>query len=201
MTIITSDHGENFGEKGFFEHQLCVYNTLLHVPLILRYPTKIKPRIVRERVSLVSLRQTVLQLAGIVDERAPEAESFGSLLEVEDDRPILAEHANAVGMLRGAIAGEDPEFDYSMFDRSLKCLIYEDLKLISSSNGQPELYDIRSDPGENHNLIDADQARARELLLKLDSWLASLNHADLSGDIPAADQETKDRLEALGYVH
>ena len=38
ILIITGDHGENFGEHGFIEHQLCIYDSLIHVPLIIRFP-------------------------------------------------------------------------------------------------------------------------------------------------------------------
>ncbi len=50
IVILTSDHGENFGEHGFIEHQFCLYNTLIHIPLIIRFPQDIEPAVVHEMV-------------------------------------------------------------------------------------------------------------------------------------------------------
>ncbi len=41
LLILTSDHGENFGEHGLATHQFCLYDSLLHVPLIMAYPEAI----------------------------------------------------------------------------------------------------------------------------------------------------------------
>jgi len=66
ILIITSDHGENFGEHGYIEHQFTLHNTLLHVPLIIRYPKKIRPGlVVNERVSTIFLFSTILDLLDI----------------------------------------------------------------------------------------------------------------------------------------
>ena len=59
--IITSDHGENFGEHGFFEHQLCIYNTLIHVPLIIRFPNFL-PKNIDARVSTVEIFPTIVDI-------------------------------------------------------------------------------------------------------------------------------------------
>ena len=54
LVIVVSDHGENLGEHGLMEHQLCIYETLLHVPMLLRLPGKfeIGRASCRERVYL-----------------------------------------------------------------------------------------------------------------------------------------------------
>lgn len=38
VVIVVGDHGENIGEHGLMDHQYCLYDTLLHVPLVVRYP-------------------------------------------------------------------------------------------------------------------------------------------------------------------
>ena len=38
ILIITSDHGENIGEHNLMDHQFCLYDTLLHIPLVIRFP-------------------------------------------------------------------------------------------------------------------------------------------------------------------
>ncbi|UCE10760.1 MAG: sulfatase, partial [Candidatus Thorarchaeota archaeon] len=65
--ILTSDHGESMGEHHFyFDHQE-VYETTIHVPLIMRYPQTISKgtRIDGLLQSTISLSPTILDLFGI----------------------------------------------------------------------------------------------------------------------------------------
>jgi arylsulfatase A-like enzyme len=65
VLIITSDHGEHFGEKGQFGHNLSLYNELVWVPLLVRYPQGSIPTGRDDRlVSLTDIYSTVLDLAG-----------------------------------------------------------------------------------------------------------------------------------------
>ncbi len=64
--IIVADHGESFGEHaGIFCHGTSLYQTELHVPLVIIPPgaTQAK-RVVNERVSLRDLAATIVELAG-----------------------------------------------------------------------------------------------------------------------------------------
>jgi len=65
VVIITSDHGENFGEHHLMGHFLCVYDTLLHVPLIIRYPESFEAGFrVEEQVQLTDIfKVTVVEVS------------------------------------------------------------------------------------------------------------------------------------------
>jgi K+/H+ antiporter YhaU regulatory subunit KhtT len=52
----------------------------------------------------------------------------------------------------------------------LKCIIEGDYKFIWASNGENELYQIKSDPHESSNVIDKERAQARSLAQLLKSW-------------------------------
>ena len=93
VVAIFSDHGEEFGEHGKFQHSRQLYVESVHVPLILYVDGKHKK--IRERVSLVDLYPTVLDLLGL---RPKEADPQGiSLLhyakgaEGLDKRVIFSE--------------------------------------------------------------------------------------------------------------
>ncbi|MEK6239766.1 MAG: sulfatase, partial [Planctomycetales bacterium] len=66
LIIVTSDHGEHFGEHDLYGHGGSVYEPLQHVPLIIRYPKKIPARLrVSQRISLRDLAATVSEISGV----------------------------------------------------------------------------------------------------------------------------------------
>jgi arylsulfatase A-like enzyme len=170
ILILTSDHGENFGEHGLFEHQFCLYNTLLHVPLILRYPALWAPKRIEKRVSTVFLFKTVLTLAGTSRGGGSENAAMDPLAQLQGQEFIVAEYSSGVDEYKGLLGAEGRDFDFSFLDKDLKCVIDGDYKFIWSSNGKHELYRMKDDFGEVENLIEKEPAQARELDQLLKSW-------------------------------
>jgi arylsulfatase A-like enzyme len=68
VVIVTSDHGEHLGEEGRVDHQLSLDETLLRVPLVVRYPRYVRPARVREPVALTDVKPWIEELAA---ERVP----------------------------------------------------------------------------------------------------------------------------------
>jgi arylsulfatase A-like enzyme len=199
ILILTSDHGENFGDHGFIEHQFCLYNSLIRVPLIIRFPSKITARIVEENVSTIALFKTILDLVENLPQVTPE--NFTEILSTKmtDNEPIFSEFSNAVKMLENVIGHEAPGFDYRPFDRDLKCVISGDDKFIWSSSGEYELYSLQDDFGETKNLAHSHGSRAHDLTEQLESWV--LQHPLSAGtrEGPEVDEGTRDALRPLGY--
>jgi hypothetical protein len=125
IVIVTSDHGENFGEHGLIEYQFRLYDTLLHVPLIVRYPGVLKAETVERMVSTVFLGRTVMALVGFSGSGGSEQSGIGALGELEGQDYVIAECGNGVEMLRGVVDGEGLGVEFSRFDKSLKpCLLH-----------------------------------------------------------------------------
>jgi arylsulfatase A-like enzyme len=79
LVIITSDHGEHFGERGHYTHILSLYNELIWVPLIMRFPRLLaRPGLDRRLTSLTDFYATILDL---VDSPLPRPETSFSLLD------------------------------------------------------------------------------------------------------------------------
>jgi arylsulfatase A-like enzyme len=137
--IITSDHGEAFGEHGTREHSKTLYEELLRVPLIVRGPG-VAARRIEQRVGLIDLGPTILDLFGAETPPASMGQSLVPLLAGGDaplDRPLLAE-----GRLRRA-------------------LYWGDLKVIDDPRRKVvEVFDLAADPGEAHNLFDVGRESA-----------------------------------------
>ena len=65
VVVIAGDHGESLGERGEATHGLFVYQSVIHVPLIIRVPVaRMKGRRVSDPVRIVDIMPTVLDLLG-----------------------------------------------------------------------------------------------------------------------------------------
>ena len=191
LTVLTADHGEALGEHGEAVHGFFLYQATLRVPLILRGPGIVPAGRIPAAVQSVDLFPTVLDLAGVAIPHssrtlagrtlAPAVRGLSSTL---DEAPSFAESLT-------------PRLHYGWSD--LRSIREGRWKFILAP--KPELYDLSSDPGELHNVIDAEPARARALRTGLDRHLAE--------DSPAAARKTSavevpadlvEKLGALGYV-
>jgi arylsulfatase A-like enzyme len=204
VVIVTSDHGENFGDHDLIEHQFSVYNSLLHVPLVLRYPPAIPAGTVADRlVSTASLFATVAELTRLPIEAPVEGFERRSVLG-RSDGPILAQYENAIEMLRGVFETEAPDalssFDFRRFDRSFEAIVDDGYKLIRDSRGAIELYDMETDWQESRDLASQDRARAAALSARLDAQLAMLAKPMRALEAPQLDPTTEEALRDLGYV-
>ncbi len=173
ILVITADHGDNFGEHHLMVHKLSVYDTLLHVPLVIRYPEVFEAGLrVSEQVQLTDIYPTILDILGIDWDR--EQVQGYSLLRLEEERQpfAVAELAITKDTL-DELKNINPNFDTSIFARRLKTIRTEEFKYIWASNGRDELYNIRQDPDELNNLIETEPEKARELKALLREWLNS----------------------------
>ena len=151
--IVSSDHGEAFGEHGMTRHGFELWEPLIRVPLIIYVPT-VKSRPIDARRSLIDLVPTILDLMGAppaTNERNDflSGESLGPDLFASDEgvesRPVF------VDMSAGPNNAERQAY------------ISGNLKLIAS-NGRPlGLYDIDADPDERHDLLDKAELRSKAL--------------------------------------
>jgi arylsulfatase A-like enzyme len=203
LVVVVSDHGENFGEHGLIEHAYCLYNTVLHVPLIMRYPSRIPAGSFRnEPVSAIGLLGTILDLADVPDPRRPAGAARLPLAEGEAAPDVFAESENCAGMIRSVI-GREPEaatFDYRPFDRSLSAVYSGDRKLVLGSDGRAELYDLATDWAESRDLAAAEPETMARLRAKIEAWRAGLKRYAPPGPEPKVPQGVKDALKSLGYI-
>ena len=178
IVVICADHGDENGEHNLLDHQLCVYNTLIHVPLIIWHPKTIQAGRVEERpVQLSDLAPTILNRVGLGNVRKQQKQMKGLDLLTEVSRqkrprPIVSEHGVPRLIIRNALPDITPE-QYTPYLRRLKCIIYDGWKHIWSSNGRDELYNLIRDHGETKNLISRYPDRAKSLRARLSRWVRS----------------------------
>jgi len=205
ILIITSDHGENFGEHGLMEHRYCLYDTLLRVPLIIRYPEYFKAGLkVQSLVQTLDIFPTIVEMLGsgdgVVEKQFQGLSLLPSALEPKCRNFAVSEY------LIPQITQEiNPKYDLSEFDRSLRCIRTPKWKFIWSSDGKCELYDLIDDPGETKNVIYEKSSKAKELQEVMTIWdreNSNLKEMDLSKRLAGheLDREITKRLRSLGYL-
>lgn len=201
LIVVVGDHGENIGDHGLMEHQFCLYESLLRVPLILHLPGVFAGGGRRTAaVQLVDLLPTVLDAAGVPRERWPAMEGQSLLAgDPAADRAVIAEYSRPGEPLRN-LARVDPTFDVTPFDRRLRSFQVGELKLIASDRGEAELYDLASDPGEMHDLAALRPEDVERLVSGLAAWVAERPRPP--GEFPVQpDPEATEALRQLGYVN
>jgi arylsulfatase A-like enzyme len=189
LVVLTSDHGEAFGEHGVFLHD-DLYAETLRVPLVLRLPGRVPAgRRVAERVGLLDVMPTVLELLGVPAPPGLQGRSLAPLVRgdapAEPAPPAVSEYSNpTLGRTFESVRHGDGAY---IVDR-----------------GAEQLYDLRTDPGEQRNLAPAAPPALGALRAALARWRAAC--APLAarlgprGPGVAADAETVRRLRALGYL-
>jgi arylsulfatase A-like enzyme len=160
--LVTSDHGEALGEHGLWGHMFGLYNEILHIPLVVKYPRGLAAAGESRRLAQLSdLFATILE---VVDAPVPLPESSRSLLSA-DREFAFAEHFHNVGL--EAIRKRVPDFHPLPFMQPCRCVIdREFFKLIEYADGRLELYDLNRDFGESHDLSGVPDAAPRAAALR-----------------------------------
>lgn len=201
VVVVVGDHGENIGEHDLMDHQYCLYDTLLRVPLFIHDPGQ---RMTTESVdSLVELRDifpTILDFAGI---ERPENEtiSSNSLLQTDQrDRDyIVAEYLEPQPSMSALRKQLDNPVEPEQYDRALRCIRTDDWKFIEGTDGRHELYDLGHNEGERRNIIHDHQDKADALHDYLQSEHGELQRKQ-DRNAAEMDASTEQRLEDLGYI-
>ena len=187
LIVLASDHGESLGEHGEETHGFFIYNSTLHVPLIVKMPGAV-PRVVQDEVSLVDVMPTVLQVLKIPIPSSVQGRSLLSL--------ALGYAAETKSNLYAESYPPLLHFGWN----PLRSLQSRGLKYIETT--RPELYDTRSDPKELNNLFSTHQALAQEMRDRLDRLLRRFTPpaADLAAEEGPTDPALVEALRSLGYV-
>jgi arylsulfatase A-like enzyme/Flp pilus assembly protein TadD len=172
LVAVAGSHGVGLGDHGEQGSGLFLYDTTLHVPMILRLPgVAVRERSIPEQVRLVDLAPTLLDLLRLAPPEAMEGTSLAPLLDPEGTLPPLAATAEAHAP-RLYLASE--------VHRAVRA---DGFKLMAGAG--EELYDLRRDPGETRNLSAVQADRASSLRRFLPAARAGAAPGD--GPVPAAD--------------
>ncbi len=179
LIIVTADHGEEFLEHGLLGHGESLYDEVIRVPLIVKFPCPgphCAPSVVSSQVELVDIFPTVLGAVGA----AVPANLVGRNLADQ-----ASESRTAYSELASIIALRTPQWKW----------IYDE------QDDTGELFDLAQDPGEANDLATTELA-LRELLSArvLDFAATHLKDDAVNAYAVEADERMLENLKALGYV-
>jgi len=172
MIIVTSDHGEQFGEHGLLQHGNSMYRQLLQVPLVIVLPGKVPAETrVSAPVTLTDLPATILDLAGLDAAHALPGRSLRATWD-------------------SSVAAIPPTRIYSEIRRPsrwIQSMVADGHHLTRNSKGETQLFDFENDPLEERDLIgnEGTQETTRQLIALADSIAPTL----VSSFKPQADNE------------
>jgi arylsulfatase A-like enzyme len=187
--IITSDHGEEFCDHGGFEHGHTLYNELLHVPLIIRIPGSNNRRADATGISIntivrhIDIAPTICELAGVEPNGSFLGNSLTGLIngKKEPNRPVLSEG--------------------NMWGPSGIAWLKDGFKLIRSSpQTRWQLFDLRTDKGEQNNIAEKQPKICAEMIRDSKAVFESISKDTSAGSPPELSQEDLRQLRTLGYV-
>jgi arylsulfatase A-like enzyme len=202
VVIITADHGECFGENGYLWHAFCLYDPLIRVPLIVRYPQWFSQgQHFKELAQTNDLLPTVLDGLGIKWDYRYENQGI-SFLNGPARQAALTETFNPEQMVDRWLnrCKHLAKEDFAQYFRDLKSYRTLTEKLIRSSDGINEYYDLVRDPAEKQNIYDSDKEDVRQCEKALASWHGSLKPHVADGKQPGFDKATWEKMKALGYA-
>ena len=185
LIAVVADHGESLGEHGEAEHGMFLYESVLHIPWIMRLPGRARAgTIVSGQVRTIDVLPTLAAIAGLPMPRV-DGESVAGLIEGKTRRDAPASFAETYY----------PKWHYGWSE--LKSVRDDRWKFIDAP--KQELYDLRADPAERRNVAADRSTLAAGMggeLGKIDAGFG----AAASTEAPKPDADTLARLRSLGYV-
>jgi len=189
IIAITSDHGEELFDHGGKGHRLTLYDEVLHIPLVLRYPAAL-PRGARVQAQTASIDvlPTLLELAGL----PAASDVLGTSLAHFARDPASPHPRRAVSEL--ASVGRNM--------RAVRSLEY---KLVDDVGRDTHyFFDLRQDPGEKSGLSDFEGELGKRAVAgyttevqRIDAFINLHPPVAESSSVP---EQVKGALEKLGYT-
>jgi len=185
IVVITSDHGEQFMEHGSVLHGQNHFQEVIRVPLIMRGPGIPKGRRVQTMASLIDVMPTLLSL---LDVPAPAGLDGIDLAPLWDDDPAQAadrylfaeaDHGYRQSDQKRVVRNSRFKLHFDRLDESI------------------ELYDLESDPGEQHNVAADHKDVVKSLRKELAAFMDSARPAVPTTPLTPEEDE---RMRALGYI-
>lgn len=153
VIVVTSDHGEAFGEHGLYDHPNQLFGELLDVPCVLLHPGGDRGRTYDSIVSSLDIAPTLLDAAGL----PPVADCQGrSLLQQ------MAGTASPVAVAISEVIGERADAGLRKLSARSSTHAYE-VALRGNLIERERLSDLVEDTGEQFNLVESERGRANEL--------------------------------------
>jgi arylsulfatase len=193
LIVVTADHGDAFGEHGYYTHPRYLHESLLHVPLLVSLPGESRSETVSTPVSTLGIVPMVLEYAGesgIKLPREPLINTDGELVRSED-------------VVFASATGEDEHEGIRRFAaRNERWKAVLERKVDSGEIISEAVYDLEDDSQEQSALHPGERDTAglvKRLRALSASRIDSTDDSERDKIGEAHSTEVDERLEALGY--
>ena len=197
IIVVTGDHGEGLGEHGEETHGLFLYDSTLHVPLILKTPLKTaagahRGTVIDAQVRTTDILPTILSATGVSAPAELNGESLLPLLDKKDDKKDDAKDSSD-----RALFGET-DYPLRWGWAPLRALRADGTKWIEAP--RPELYDLQADPKELRNLYAPDNSKVQVMQTEMAKWKAKLPPPASPSKVENLP-DPKDKVEVQNLLH
>ncbi len=198
IIVLTSDHGENLGDNGLFNHRFTLAESLTHVPLVVWAPGRPGGRL-RGPVTTMDLFPTLAAWAGI-----PVPVHLDGIHLLDAPRPAVTRMEPPLRREIETVKSVHPDVAVEPWMKSGHALVDDTLhKVVRWDSGPTMAYDLSSDPEEQRS-VEVDPAA----MDAVEAWRASVAPYDPSKRGPSDDPvhvrasqaELREQLNALGYT-
>lgn len=187
IVVFTSDHGESLGEHKESTHGFFLYEGAIHVPLIIVTPfAEFYGIEVKATVSLADIMPTVLEMAGLPVPPPVQGKSLLIYFKKPDRKQRNLVYAETYY----------PRLHFGWSE--LRCLQDGHWKLIIAP--EPELYNLELDPKERNNLASQETKLLAKRQKEAEQYIYRYSQKAFEPNLSQIDEETREKLAALGYV-
>ena len=183
LIVVTSDHGELLGEHGLYEHHANMYEGVLKVPLIIKFPFSKRVGREKELINLTDVFATVLSICDL-----PMPDSISGALSGGSSSVVAELYSFELGEHR------------VLYDGNYKYMEYRDMN--KKVKRKAELYDVMKDPRERENVLEHYPEVSSAMEMKLQEWKKVHAAGEITPQKSTAplSKELQENLKALGYV-
>lgn len=201
LVIFTSDHGEELGEHGLWEHN-WMYQTNLRIPLVMSWPGGLPEGVrVRAMVESVDLLPTVCDVMGL---EPPSGEGEYARLDGTSLVPLIRGEASGVKEFSYAENGRFVSIRDARWSLIVPAATFTEAdgweRAKAGEFGDLRLFDLENDPWEMENVFADEPEQAERLFAQLARWDETMPIARYDVDLSERDLEAEERLQALGYA-
>ena len=213
VVVVAGDHGEGLGEHGERTHGMLVYDSTLRVPLVIGTPGR-EAGTSDEPVSLVDLAPTLLRAAGVTPPQAMKGVDLLTTVRLKpdttetkrQDSDVQRPDSGSVRLQADRSASSvrlQPDRDLYAETEYPRVAGWSPLQALTDgrwvtirSSAATEVYDLRADPREEHDVMASQTAVAAAM----SSRAGTIHASAIASAVRTVSPEAQERLRALGYV-
>ncbi|MGB5817327.1 MAG: sulfatase [Thermoanaerobaculia bacterium] len=202
LLIITSDHGEELFEHDSVLHGYTLYEDQLRIPLIFWWPGRLQPHVVDMATSNVDLHETLRDIVGAPHSGVGDGHSLWAVLAAPDLQTAgqQVQFAAASSLKGGIFLARSDRYKVIYAPRT--GIDWGMGEGVGRTRDVEYVFDLETDPEEMVNLAGKAPLEAAWLRSRLFAWIERGKHleAQVEGREAEIDEETREQLEALGYL-